>query len=250
MTAHWKSLLPLISGRLPNGTPIHRTEPGGTTPSPVAILGVYPAATRVAVQLVGATRMNLPQAVERHSFEPDSASGRHLDEHYLAPLDLGREQVFTLDMLPYFMANTAKSNGRSMWTNIQTFERVEDVKLGIVPRPKTNQLLEACRSMPGNMERLREYLSKCQPGLLITLGNEAAAFVRGFTKAKQAQPLLYSEAVVLPVVGLDLLVVHLTHPGNLMRGRSRNSTWWQTHQQWCSTEGRTLVRRARARWGD
>ena len=95
--------------------------------------------------------------------------------------------------------------------------------------------------MPGNRERLKSIVqSAINLRLLFTLGNEAAAFVRGMNHAKEAQQYLYKppEGKVLPVLGRDVCVVHLAHPGAYMR----SGKWKRTHAAWCSQTGRRLVR--------
>ncbi len=242
MAPNWTRQLPEKLGALPFGGDLTRTDPGGPPQSPVAFLGVYPAATRVEKRLMGDEYMNLPLAVERTSFEPGSQSGKYLDEHYLEPLGLDRGQVFLLDMMPYFMANTASSgkDGRSMWDNIRHYQEVTGEQLAVKPRPVPEKLLGECRSMPGNPERLVEYFGRCRPELLLTLGAEAAAFSKGYGVAKIVPELIFAEPVEIHLLGVKTRTVHLVHPGNLMR----NQAWREKHEIWCRGSGRELVQDA------
>lgn len=72
---------------------------------------------------------------------------------------------------------------------------------------------------------------------LLTLGNEGAAFVRGDPVAKDAQPHLLAEPVELEVLGVRTRVVHLPHPGIVMR----NDKWRDRHERWCREIGRDFV---------
>lgn len=93
-------LIPAARGALPGSGPLHRTDPGGTSPAPIAFLGVCPAATMVRVMAVGGDRMRLPIEAEATSFEAGSASGSKLDDNYLASLGLSRSPVFITNLLP------------------------------------------------------------------------------------------------------------------------------------------------------
>jgi len=239
VTPHWTTSLPDRLGALPFGGDLIRTDPGGPPQAPIAFLGVYPAATRVEKRLVGDEYMNLSLEVERTSFESGSESGKHLDAHYLEPLGLDRAHVFLFDMMPYFLANTARSGkgGRSMWDNIQRYQKVTGEKLAVKPRPEPKKLLGECRSMHGNRERLVDYIGRCRPELLLTLGAEPAAFTRGCVIAKVVGELLYAAPVEINFLDVNVRTVHLVHPGNLMR----NKSWRKKHETWCRGAGREMV---------
>ena len=241
----WQTLIPATKGTLPNGQPVHRTDPSGNPEADIAIMGVYPAA-KVKLVSVGEKRkrMNLPVQVERTSFEDGvSASGRDLDDNYLAPLGLTRDQVLLLDLLPYFLANTRGKRGRTMADNLKRYERLKGEQLGIDARPSPAKTVQMAREMPGNLARLADILGRGQPEVLLTLGVEVAAFVRDETVSqvsKVARELFYQEPVRLDVVGAEVDVVHLAHPGILMAGKS--GAWWRArHQAWCTAEGQRLV---------
>lgn len=243
----WELSIPAVRGRLPSGEPVHRTEPNGPVDAPIVIVGVYPAA-RVAGMSVHGVRMNLPVEVERRSFDTVSASGREIDAQYLAPLGLTRDDVLLLDVMPYFLANVRKSGERTMWRNIQEYERLTGEQLGIEPRPTPASLVEQARAMPGNVERIRHYLLAAERRLVLTLGVEAAAFARGESLAetdRRKHEAFYAD----PVRGfgdLDLAVVHLSHPGNLMATRPAAARWRERHATWCTGPGRRLVHSLRS----
>jgi len=236
----WQSLIPDTRGHLPGGEPLPRTDPGGNLDADIAILGLYPAA-RVAPISVGGRQRNLPVQVERTSFQSGvSESGKHLDAIYLEPLGLARNDVLLLDLLPYFLANTRVQKGRTMADNIRLFESLNGDILGIEPRLSPSKMVRLSREMPGNVDRLREYLGKVR--LLLTLGVETAAFVRGESVnkvSKSARELFYQEPVKLEVVGVEMNVIHLAHPGILMSGRG--GEWRRRHQAWCAGPRRKLV---------
>ena len=243
-SASWETLIPATRGCLPSGEPVQRTDPAGDFDSRISIMGVYPAA-RVRSIAVGSRRMNLPDRVERVSFEPGiSASSNHLDRVYLDPLGLSRKQVLLFDLMPFFLANTRSTGGRSMAGNVRAYEEQTRRLLGIEPRPPETELVRLARSMPGNVARLENILARSAARLLLTLGSEAAAFVRGGEYGavnNRAKCLFYQEPVQLDVLGIRLRVVHLAHPGLLMTKKGRTAGWVDLHQSWCQGAGRTLV---------
>ena len=240
----WQTLLPSCVGSLPGGGELRRTEPSGTMPAFVAILGVYPALTDKRIFTVDGVRLTLPTEVEGRSVEVGSASGAKIDDNYLNPLGLTRADVVITDMMPYYLANTTKSSsGRSMADNVAFYEGVTGEKTRIQPRPAPAQLVELATELPGNLDRLRDYLGACRPRLVLTLGTEAAAFVRGisFHDAKRkVDGLLYADDERRSFLGIDAAVVHLVHPHLFIK---RNVKWMNRHRVWCATRGRALVGR-------
>lgn len=238
----WVNDLPESRGTLPSGEPLRRTDPAGPTPAAVAILGVYPALTEQRHFTVGDVRMVLPTAVERRSFEAGSASGAKLDDNYLAPLGLTRDDVFITDVMPYYLANTTRStSGRSMADNVRIYEETTGERTGIVPRPTPAKLVSLASEMPGNLDRLRDYFGRCQPRLVLTLGTEAAAFIRGMPFAaanRVVDELLYGPAERLAFLGIEATVAHLVHPHLFIK---RNEKWSRRHHAWCAEAGRRLV---------
>lgn len=88
--------------------------------------------------------------------------------------------------------------------------------------------------------RLAHWLGLARPGLVITLGNEVAAFARGYLHAKDAQQHLYGKPVETSAFGPALCVVHCAHPGVFVRGGPGNH-WISKHKAWCLDPGRALV---------
>ena len=237
----WQDLIPQIHGTLPGGVPLRRTECSGPTPAKVAFLGVYPALTEKKMFTVGDNLMWLPTQVEAQSFAPASKSGAEIEDNYLAPLALTRSHVFIFDMVPYFLANTStSSSGRSMADNVHLYEESTGTLTGITARPKEEEFLQYANEMPGNLDRLADYMGKCQPELLFTLGTEPAAFVRRITfteAASQVDQLLYADPIDLDVFGTRTRVVHLVHPHHFIK---RTKKWVERHREWCVAFGQVL----------
>jgi hypothetical protein len=239
--ADWQKLIPEAKGTLPGGNLLRRTDPSGNCDTGIAFLGAYPAATKVRARTVDGQRINLPAEVERVSFEPRSESGREFESHYLKALGLVRDDVMVTDMLPYYLANTSVSkSGRSMARNVAMWERANH-ETGIEKRLPSPQLVEFARGMPGNMDRLRSYFGECSPKLLLTLGTESAAFVRGvsFEEARaMGEELFYARPAKRTFAGLEMQVVHLVHPHMFIK---RIKKWTAKHERWCAGEGKAII---------
>lgn len=247
--ATWSDLLPEVRGTLPLGGQLRRTDPGGVCPAPIAFVGLYPALTRRRVHRCadGKTMINLPFEVEARSFE-GSKSAKDLDARYIGPLGLARQPVFLVDLYPYYFANTAVGdNGRSMADNVERYERETNYETAAKRRPKPDDIVDLCRTLPGNAERLANYFQQCRPALIVTLGKEVAAYVRGYAIAEEAQRHLYWPPSETDVFGVPGRVVHCAHPGLLMR-RPDEDPWCRRHEEWCAGAGKALVNGALRAW--
>jgi hypothetical protein len=241
--------MPADRGALPIGGRLVRTEPSGPVPARIAFVGLYPAVTRLArFKSKDGTRL-VPVEVESHSF-CGSASAHEIDSKYLRSLNLTREQVFMIDLYPYYLATTAKSGerGRTMWDNIVAYT-AEHGSVAVQRRPDADEMVEWCRTLPGNAERLAYWFARCRPAIVITLGNEVAAFARGYKgdgAAKRAQAHLYEdcdagrEPFKTEAFGAGpVRILHCAHPGILMR--EKDGAWAKRHEDWCAGAGGALV---------
>ncbi|MCB9681671.1 MAG: hypothetical protein H6733_09390 [Alphaproteobacteria bacterium] len=233
---------------LPGGAPLARTEAGGPLDAPVLVLGAYPAATHTAVFDVDGVARTLPTAVEPTSFHPGSASGDAVDAHLLAPLGLSRDHVCFTDLWPWFLANTTRaSSGRSMADNVAAWEVATGAPTGIERRPSPATLVSRARTSASNAARLRAVFGARAPRLLLTLGTEAAAFVRTQPYeriAGRVDTLFYAAPARWFVLGVPLDVVHLVHPHLLMphrRTSARHAHWGRRHDAWTAGAGRALI---------
>ena len=234
---NWQKDIPQRLGALPFEGDLLRTEPGGNPLAKIGFLGVYPALTVRKLYKHEGKKMPVPVAVERESFAEGSASGKHLRVHYLEPMGVTWNDVLTMDMAPYFMANTSlsKSSRRSMWDNVCIYGKATGEAMAVIPRPPPNELVEMCKTMPGNRERLTHYMAESNIEDLLTLGSEAAAFVRGSRTVKEGQEFLYAPAVKMEFMGKVVRVHHLAHPGNLMYVSEKNKKWRDAHEAWCAS---------------
>ena len=235
----WEKLLPKYRGRLPGGGELLRTDPGGLPSARIAILRVHPEESQARIVQVRREKLRLPVAVEEHSFQA-SASARELREKLLGPLGLGDGEVYLLDAYPYYLAGDAARGERSSWSDIRKWREQSGETDDVQQRPAPPAIPDACRALPGNVERLTEQLQRCRPALLLTLGAETAAFVRGVSLG-DGQRALYGAADRRTVFGVALEVVHLAHLGILASSLAAGTR--ARHEAWCAGEGAALVAR-------
>ncbi len=239
MEAAWEKLLPRYRGRLPGGGELVRTDPGGASKAHIAILGLSPDETRSRAVKLGRERLLLPAEVEARSFE-GSASGVELREKVLLPLGLRDDQVCLLHAYPYYLASDLGRGDRSTWTQIRKWRAQSGETDDVQERPMPSKMAEACRALPGNLDRLADQLKRCQATLLLTIGAETAALVRGFDLS-DAQRSLYAPAETREVFGQNLVVVHLAWPGIFLSPLGAH--WRARHEAFCAGEGAALVAR-------
>lgn len=226
-----------VIGTLPSGEPLTRTRAGGPASAPVLALGVYPAVTATFRWTHdGLTRL-LPKSTEATSFAPGSASGRAVDAHLLDPLGLGRDDVAFTDLWPWLLANTRRAqSGRSMADNVAAWEAATGQTTGLEPRPDPDVLVRRVRDDEAQCDRLRAELAGRR--LLLTLGLEPAAFVRGVRVADlDPGEVLYAPPERLTVLDQTLDVVHLAHPA----WWGREARWSKTHAFWASFVGPGVI---------
>ncbi len=239
MNSSWLTLLPERLGDMPLGGDLLRTDAAGPATARVAFFGVHPAATEWKHATVDGQAVKLPVAVERTSFDPHSKSGEELFIKYLRPLGLRRQSVLLLDLWPYFLASTRRDSGRkSVAESIRDYEAFTGHKTAVEARPTGNDLLSRIQSAPGNMDRLRSIVGHA-PRLVLTLGNEAVAFVRGLERAAAGEEYLYRDPEDLEIASLSLRAtfVHLAHPSN------GKPALRERHEAWLLAKGPELVHR-------
>jgi hypothetical protein len=245
----WEAPLPPVMGALPFNGILRRTEPSGPCPAAVAVLGLYPALTRAKLfRHPEGDVFPVPVEVEAQTFV-GSSSAKEIDSRYLAKLGLRRDQVFFFDLYPYFMANTAVNDKshRSMADNVRLYQAATGEDLAVAPRPSPDAMIALCNQRDGIRARAEALLRECRPQLLLTLGNEAAAYVLGEKRAIAAQKRLYGKEWSSNSYGLRIVVAHLAHPGLLSR-RKPNDTWNVRHEEWCNGPGKRLVESAVAKF--
>jgi len=81
------------------------------------------------------------------------------------------------------------------------------------------------------MHWLEEELALARPRVVITLGAEVAGILREVKGSKKRNALLGGEVWPLELGGKTYQVVHLAHPGIVMRPASEWNPWPRLHQE-------------------
>jgi hypothetical protein len=193
------------------GNPVKIIPPKQTTRNSVLILGAYPTAIfdHIDRHMVPVDNIDEP-------FDPNTASGRELDEQYLMPLSLERKQSWITNLVKVFL--------------------FKETHIG--SRAHANQLLarsnfEQLASSDVNLDWLEAELRIAAPKVIITLGREVAGIVRGINGDRRRNELLSGSLQDVTFGGVKSQWAHLPHPGIVMRKESEWNKWPKRHQSFC-----------------
>jgi len=178
----------------------------------VLILGAYPTAkfNRFDGHKVPVENITEP-------FDPETASGKELDDYYLNHLGISRPQCWITNLLKVFLFKPEHI-------------RPADATIRHLARDEFNRLA----SSPANLEWLATELRIAAPRLVITLGREVAGIVRRIHGGKQQNALLTGLIEEHEFASTMYRWVHLPHPGIVMRGESEQNAWPNRHKEFCA----------------
>jgi len=199
-----------------SGAPLRPLPPLDTHVGGLMVLGAYPSARFGTIDGIRDVPVgdNLGPFESERYFDGDrvrtQASADELDSLILGRLGIPRTRCWVTDLVKVFLF---KSGHRDKYTALGAS----------VPDGHRRELFEelALRSMPWLAREVR--LSK--PALLMTLGSEVAGLVRGVTGQKARNALLGPNIMDVTVDGTAVRMVHLAHPGILMRGDGDRNPW-------------------------
>ena len=204
------------------GAPLRPVVPLDTAIGGFFILGAYPSAR---FEVVGRER-DVPVGDNLGPFEPEryfdgdrvrtQASADELAQHYLKPLGIQRDECWVTDLVKVFLF---KPGHRDKYARLKAeaprgYERERFEELGRLSMPWIIRELEVAK-----------------PKLLVTLGAEVAGVVRGVKSTTARTALIAPDVSELRVGGLTVPVVHLAHPGIVMRkgGADSRNPWPARH---------------------
>jgi len=204
------------------GNPIQPVVPLDTAGKGVFIVGAYPSARFAAIQSERDVPVGDncgPFSTERY-FDGQHIrtvnSGYELDQTYLKPLRLRREQCWITDLVRVFLfkeGHLAKYRRLGCpWPPNETRSRFEEY---------AHQ----------GLSWLEEELRIAQPQIIITLGSEVAGVLQNVTGQKQRNALLGGDVKELSIGGSTYPVIHLAHPGIVMRPATERNQWPRRHRE-------------------
>lgn len=216
------------------GNPVEPVVPLDTKTESVLIIGAYPSAKFATID----SETNAPVADNLGPFSSDRyfdgsrvrslASGHELYTEYLRPLGLQRTQCWITDLVKVFLFKQG---------HIEKYHR-----LGCKwPDRETRSLFEQYANESKNW--LKEELQLANPKLIITLGTEVAGILQNVRGQSARNALLGGKLRDLKFEDLEYPVIHLAHPGIIMRPATERNQWPRLHREKHIPEVKKIIKR-------
>jgi uracil-DNA glycosylase len=204
------------------GNPVQPVVPLDTAQDSVFVIGAYPSARFATI----GTERDVPVADNCGPFSTERYfdgscirtvnSGYELEQVYLAPLDLQREQCWITDLVRVFLFKKG---------HLAKYRR-----LGCIwPPRETRSLFEEFAEQ--GMHWMEEELSLARPRIVITLGREVAGILQNVKGPKQRNALIGGDSKEFNIGGVTYPVIHLAHPGIVMRPATERNPWPRMHKE-------------------
>jgi uracil-DNA glycosylase len=204
------------------GNPVQTVVPLDIRPHSLFIIGAYPSANFATI---GKER-DVPVGDNLGPFPSYSyfdgsrirsvASGEELATKYLKPLGVNREECWITDLVRLFLFKQA---------HVDKYRR-----LGCTwPENETRSQFE--NFAYEGMHWLEAELVLAKPRLVITLGSEVAGIVQSIKGSAQRNDLLGGDLKEFSISGNTYPVIHLAHPGIVMRESAERNPWPRRHRE-------------------
>ena len=246
-------------GVFPFGQPIRRVVQQDRTRKRVFVLGVYASAVHARwVDKRGQRRINavgvasepeifwrgdsvedllgaiaVPEDAGR--LEPagpqlNGPSGRSLDEMFLEPLGLSRDDTWLCDLVPHSCMNTSQQRALQQ-RYIPEMERLD------LPEPRWPTVPKCLASCERRAE-IQGELGEASPAVLVTLGDQPLRWFAKFHGAHArlrtygTAPGAYGRLHPIQVGGRDMQLLPVVHPRQAARLGTHSPVWASLHQHW------------------
>ena len=253
-------------GTFPFGQQVNELKQENTAPKAVFVLGVYASAVharwknpkgQVVVSALAVAsepyifwrgegaaeiiaKISVPDGVGKlvpASSQLNGPSGRSLDESYLAPLGLKREQAWLCDMVPHSCQNAGQAKAiREKYVPLINTHGLPEVTVPSVPKQLCSDTRRAAI-----LAELKE--SKAEK--IILLGDEPISwFLQSFDKRYARlrnfgdTPDTYGREHTVSIAGKDYQVLPLVHPRQAAKLGAHSSEWYGLHQAWLARMSR------------
>ena len=251
----------------PFGQPIRRVEQVDQTPKKVFVLGVYSSAVHArwcdphGKELVKAlavasepyifwrgenadqitSSIVVPDGVG--NLEPaansfNGPSGRSLDDQFLNPLGLKREQVWLCDCIPQSCMNQGQSN--ALWR--EYYKVAEHLAL-----PPVNWPCRPTQIPPDRVDELAGELHRSQAEIVITLGDEPLKWFakkrlgsKNRLKFYGTDATDYGQFHNVKFGDRTLRLLPLVHPRQAARMPGHTTSWANLHDYWIKHKARHM----------
>ncbi len=258
-------------GVFPFGQPILLVAQKDRKPKRVFILGVYASAVHACwvgpdgkplIAAIGVasepeifwrgdgveailSRISVPREaghLEPASKKLNGPSGVALDELFLAPLGLTREETWLCDLVPHSCMNPRQK--------IAIQDRyLPFVRKSLLPKPSWGQVPQQLASESRRSEIVAEVL-KSKASVIITLGDQP---LRWFTRHFGSRVRLatygtrsvdYGRLYPIDIGGNKLSLLPLVHPRQAAGLGAHSTTWLDAHKLWAKNTAPSLLHQA------
>ena len=197
------------------GDPVRPVAPQQTARRGIMILGAYPSARFECIGKYPSVPVADLAAPFSGEFYFDGRrfrtvrSSDELDSIYLDPLGVSRDDCWITNLVKVFLFKLG---------HIATYRA-----LGVKHPPcETRSMFFKLAAHPANLEWLSREIEIARPRLVVTLGAEVAAAIRGSRSATAGRKLLSADVHEVRIGETTVRTVHLAHPGIVMRKGKRN----------------------------
>ncbi len=259
-----------IKGTFPFGQPLRIVEQKDRSPKKIFILGVYASAVhakwidpegRIKIKALAVAsepyifwrgdevrdlieKIQIPE--ELGYLEPadsrfNGPSGMALDEHFLKPIGLNREDAWICDMVPHSCIN--KSQLRAIDKNYIDF-----VKKFNLPEPSIPLVPSSFTDSFRRQEILTE-IEKSKVDILITLGDQPLRWFISFFNPKYIRlsyfsktSKLYGNLHKIKLGNLKVKLLPLVHPRQAGKLGRYSIDWQDVHTHWIIKKAKYLFK--------
>jgi len=159
-------------------------------------------------------------------------SGRSLDEHFLEPLGLTRDDTWLCDIVPHSCRNPKQDKAIAReYEPLRDSHDLPNVSLPAVPKPLCDD---------ARREALLRELQESNARTVVLLGDEP---IRWFLRHHDSRfqrlsdfgvtPDTYGKRHPVRIAGREYLVIPLVHPRHASKLGTHSDRWHALHNAWC-----------------
>ena len=203
------------------GNPIGVVVPLDTTQNNVFILGAYPSAKFATIKGIRDVPVEIiadPFQVKNITTEAlfvQSKAAKNLKRHISLLLDISRSQCWITDIVRVFLF---KEGHVSKYKSLK------------YPFPVNENRTKFEEYAKAGIRWLFEELEIANPKVIITLGAEVAGIIHNVGGTKDRTALLSGKASEVKINKKSYQVIHLAHPGIVMRSETSKNRWPAIHK--------------------
>jgi uracil-DNA glycosylase len=203
------------------GNPVQPIVPIDTAQDGVCIIGAYPTARFATIGMerdVPLEDIGGPFSNERYfdgSRVRTIASGTELENEYLTPLGLQHDKCWITNLVRVFLFKNE---------HLEKYRRL----LCVWPERETRDQFESFAQE--GLHWLQDELALARPRLVITLGAEVAGILQNVNGQNERNALLNGDLKEFCLGSTTYSVIHLAHPGIVMRPPSESNPWPELHK--------------------